>query len=240
VIEALRELFAPDVQLHAVAPSLWSTLGPGGTEERYDAIAASYDRLIGSRLYQRLAWGNDPANESDFAARAMARASGPLVDVGCGSLLFTAQAHQESGRPSLLLDLSLGMLRRGIERLESGGASVPPRLALVQADALSLPLRPGCFDTVLCPGILHLFEDPASLLRGLAALLAPGAGLYVSCLVSDRRFGRGYLRLLERSGEVKTVIDAGALRQLVERATGLAARCDIVGNMAYVHAERAS
>lgn len=99
---ALRRLFREDAGLHAVGDGLWSALAPGGRAERYDELAAGYDRLIGSRLYQRLAWGNDPDDDVRFAREGASSASGPLLDVGCGSLLFTADVHGRSGRPSAL------------------------------------------------------------------------------------------------------------------------------------------
>ncbi|MGH0028637.1 MAG: class I SAM-dependent methyltransferase [Myxococcota bacterium] len=232
----LSALLRDDVELHRVDEGLWTAFGAGGRAERYDDIAARYDRVIGSRFYQRIAWGNDPANDVRFAEEAVASADGALLDVGCGSLLFTAEAHARSRRPSLLVDLSLGMLRRGADRLRALGGGMPEHLALVQADALDLPVRPGTVDTVLCPGIVHLFDDPAGLVRSLASALAPGGRLFLSGLVTDRSFGRRYLRLLARSGEVKCELSGEALASRVEQATGLPVALEVFGNMAYLRA----
>ena len=70
MIDSLLELFEDGTELHPVEPSLWSVLEPGGASARYDSIVASYDRMIGSRLYRRLAWGDAPEGDAEFAALA--------------------------------------------------------------------------------------------------------------------------------------------------------------------------
>lgn len=229
--EAFLEAGTP---AHEVEPGLWSVLPPDAAASSYDRVAASYDRLIGNRLYQRIAWGNDPALDLAFARRAAASGSGPFLDAGCGSLLFTAAAHRESERPTLLLDLSLGMLRRAKTRLEEGAGVVPSHVTLLQADLFATPLRPQAFETVLCPGILHLFERPGELLARLAAATRPDGQLFVSSLVTDRAFGRAYLRMLARSGEVGCQLSLEELLELARRSTGRSFEGRARGNMASV------
>src|SRR5262245_23024527 len=52
------------------------------------------------------------------------------------------------------IDLSAAMLARLREKLDSHGRREGP--ALVVADAMSLPFRPGTFDVVLMIHVLHL------------------------------------------------------------------------------------
>jgi SAM-dependent methyltransferase len=222
------------VTLRELEPGLWSALAPEAEEQPYDRMAASYDRLIGNRLYQRIAWGNDPANDLAFAREAATSGTGPLLDAGCGSLLFTNRAHRESARPTLLLDLSLGMLQRAKARLVDGAGQLPPHVTLLQADLLATPLQPEAFETVLCPGILHLFERPEALLARLAAATRANGRLFVSALVTDRAFGRAYLRTLARSGEVGCQLSLDALVELAHRATGRRFEGRACGNMASV------
>lgn len=231
----LRAALRDDASLRLAEPEIWSALPADAASARYDGIAVSYDRVVSHPLYLRLAWGTRFAHEEQFAARALASSrEGRVLDAGCGSLCFTAAAHLASGRVTLLLDLSLGMLRLARDRMRERAGGVPERIALLQADAVAPPLRDGAFRTVLCPGILHLFADPQPLLRRLDALCDPAGSVFLTCLVTDRAFGRAYLRLLARSGEVGLLRDAAALRELVERATGRPTRCERVGNLAYL------
>ena len=63
----------------------------------YDLGAWFYDLVVGSRLYHRTVWGMPPDQHLAFARRALDLSSnepdesdGPILDAGCGSLLFTA------------------------------------------------------------------------------------------------------------------------------------------------------
>lgn len=167
----------------------------------YDGRAAGYDALVGSRLYNRLIWRADPSDYVDFARHAVGSASGPLLDVGAGTALFTADAYRDSDRSMVLTDRSRDMLTRAAERI-ADGHGLRPGVRFVQADAFDLPFEPEIFDTVLCQGFLHLLDDPADLIGKLLPLLRPGGRLFASSLVLTSGFSSAYLRLLHRAGEV--------------------------------------
>lgn len=71
----------------------------------------------------------------------------------------------------------------------------------VQADLFDLPCRAGCFETVACHGLLHLFDDPARVPGVLRSQMAPRGSLYVSSPVAGTTIGTRALRLLHRAGE---------------------------------------
>lgn len=197
------------------------TLPPGVTIEgslpdagsAYDGHAALYDRLIASRLYNRLAWSADPADYEAFASHAVASASGSLLEVAAGTAIASAPAYRASDRPVVLTDRSRDMLTRAAQRLADGGP-VRPGVRFVQADAFELPFEPGTFDTVLCLGFLHLVDDPLDLVRRLRRQLSPGGRLFVSSLVPATRVGSAYLALLRRAGQVATPRTADDLTRL--------------------------
>ncbi len=93
-----------------------------------------------------------------------------LLDAGCGA-----------GRHLLPL-AAAGMEVVGVDvswAVESAGrrAVSHPRIHVVQADLLRLPLRRGLFDVVMSLGVLHHLPDPA---RGVAAIveqIRPGGRL---------------------------------------------------------------
>ncbi len=174
-----------------------SALSVGDEGAAYDRRAALYDHLVASRLYNRLLWGASPTAYAGFAARALASGDGRLLDVACGSLVFTADAYRHSTRSLVLVDRSSAMLQRAARRLDGGTGAT-----LIQADASDLPFAPGAFDTVACHGALHVFDDLGEVLRALRAQLAPGGKLYATCLVAETPVAARYLRLLHRVGEV--------------------------------------
>jgi SAM-dependent methyltransferase len=213
----------------AAGDGIWSALPEARGPASYDRSAALYDRLIPSRVYNRLAWSTEPADYVAFAREAVADGDGPLLDAAGGSAVFTADVYWGARRPIVFSDLSLGMLERARTRL--GGAE---HVTLVQADAADPPFAPGAFPTVACMGALHVFPDPAPVVRALWRLVAPGGRLYLSGLVAETRVGSAYLRLLQRAGEVGPPRTLAELTEVVRQATGAAARLRRRGSMAYL------
>lgn len=214
---------------------LFSVLPEGTAGHAYDNRARAYDRMIGSRLYNRVAWGTSPADYRRFARRAVQSAPGGwFLDAGCGTLLLTADAYLAAPtRPIVVLDQSLGMLKRARERMLGGGKRLPPHIVFLQADLLDLPFRPGSFRTVMSMGMLHLFADVAPLAARLESLLLPDGGLFLTSLVENGRLGDRYLRLLHRRGEVAAPRAAAALEALLRGAVRRPLAYSVTGNMAY-------
>lgn len=210
--------------------------------EPYDGRARLYDRLIGNRLYNRLAWGADPADYAAFAHEAARWGTGPLLDAGCGTLVSTAQVHAVSNRQTLLVDLSIDMLRAARDRLLSRTRQLPETIVLLQADITDLPFRNGSFGAILCPGMLHLFEEPEAITHELARVADGSARIFATSLVADRSISRGYLSLLHRAGEVARPRTATQLlARLNGAASGLATPVQAlrIGSMAFVTARPA-
>ena len=198
----------------------------------YDRRAAAYDRLVRSRLYNRVAWSTSPRDYNEFAAAAFASADGPLLEVAAGSAAATASLHARSQRPTVLVDLSRAMLERAgrnIAEAGNGRADLSTRIRLVQADLLALPPATQPFTTILGLGLTHLFDDVSGLVNALRGQLAPDGGLYLAGLVTETGRGRRYLQLLHRAGEVAIPKSADELR------AGLRQPVDFktVGCMAY-------
>src|SRR5690606_24188483 len=190
----LDDLLSADALLRVVEPGIWSVLPADAPGQPYDRKAAFYDALIGGAWYNRLLWGTDHREYAKFARRALRSApTGWHLDAGCGSLVGTHEVYSEvRDRPCLLVDLSLGMLRRGRGRLGPGSPTT-----LLQADLRSLPLRPHSMHSALCMGMLHLFDDDsaAAVVDGMVEGLVPRAPVYIRSLVLRRRMGDRYLRI---------------------------------------------
>lgn len=185
----------------------------------YDRRAAAYDRLVRSPRYNRLLWSARPSDYAAFAHEAVADATGPLLEVGCGAATFTWQAYRATTRTCVLVDRSVAMLERAAARVRTEDAR-RGHLTLLQADLRRPPFATARFDTVLFMGGLHLLEDVATTVGQLARPCAPGGRLFASGLVAETAVGRRYLRLLHRAGEVAVPRREGELRALVEDGLG--------------------
>ena len=165
----------------------------------YDAGGWFYDLVVGSRLYHQLVWGMPPREHVAFARRALAAASpGPILDAGCGSLLFTAACYRETTRELTLLDASTTMLTRAARRL--GPASRTVRLT--QGDLRAIDLEPATFAATFHFGVLHCLDQPDRVLGELHRVTRPGGQLFLSCLTLGRPRGDAFLRRLARAGHV--------------------------------------
>jgi SAM-dependent methyltransferase len=238
----IGDVMAGGRPLRQLDERLFSVLPEGTEGHRYDGRARAYDRMIGSRLYNRIAWGTSPGDYRRFARRAVQSAPGGwFLDAGCGTLLLTADAYLAAPtRPIVVLDQSLGMLRGALERVLEGRRKLPPHIVFLQADLLDLSFRPGSFRTVMSMGMLHLFPDAAPVAAGLQSLLMPDGSLFLTSLVENGRLGDRYLRLLHRQGEVAAPRTAAALQAQLRGAVTRPLAYSVTGNMAYAVAGAAS
>src|SRR5262249_38230308 len=149
----------------------------------YDSRAAAYDRLVSSSWYSRIAWGVAPLTHTQFISHSLTSESGGwLLDVAAGSCTPSAATYARASRPLVILDRSLGMLRRGIARVRALQGAIPPHVSFIQADANALPFRTASMATVACHGAFHVFPSPAAVCAEWARALRAGGRLYVSSL----------------------------------------------------------
>lgn len=225
---------AADRSVEPAADGIVSALAPERRGAPYDRHAAIYDRLIGSPIYNRIVWRANVADYAAFTRKALASGSGPFLDAGCGTAVFTADEYRRATRPLVLTDLSLGMLARARDRLDGADAT------LVQADIHELPFARGSFETIGCFAMLHVLDDPWSALAGLRDLVAPGGTLFASMLVSDGggAINRRYLRFLRRRGEFGPLRTTEELAHTAGEILGGSGTLSRTGSMAYLIARR--
>jgi demethylmenaquinone methyltransferase/2-methoxy-6-polyprenyl-1,4-benzoquinol methylase len=75
------------------------------------------------------------------------------------------------------VDFAGAMLRLGLDKLR--GRALQKRVSLVQADATSIPLRSGWADAATIGFGIRNVADPATALREIARVLAPGGRLAI-------------------------------------------------------------
>ncbi len=237
---ALKEVLVAGHPIRELEPSLFSALDPDDEGAPYDTRAAAYDRLVSTRWYNRVAWGVPPATHTDFITRALtSEAEGWVLDVAAGSCVASASAYPKTSRPLIILDRSLGMLRRGMARLRRLSGAIPPHVAFLQADATALPFRSDSMATVLCHGAFHVFSSPSAVCAEWARVLHTGGWLYVSSLVHGRWLGDRYLGLLHRAGEITQPRIPGEFAGFVEAKFEGSAQLKALGNFAYLSLRKA-
>lgn len=164
-------------------------------QRNYDRLAPVYD-LLEAPFERR-------ARQTGRRLLAVARGE-RVLEIGCGTgadLVALATTSGPTGR-CVGLDLSAGMVQRTRRRLDRQGAA--DSAAVVQADALRLPLAPRRFDVVYLSFTLELFaiDDSAAVLHECRRVLAPTGRIGVVSLATSedpplmtRLYARAHRRL---------------------------------------------
>jgi len=157
-----------------------------------------------------------------------------VLDVGCGSLVFTARAYAESdNRSVVLLDRSLGMLKRARERLTKLHGRTPDNVLFIQGDVFDLPFADDTFGSVMSHGLLHMFDRKKDILSELERVKDVNGSISVTSLVSNMGVGRKYLALLEKSGQTAKNMTSDSLNTILNTRPLDYTLCT-QGNIAYI------
>ncbi|KAG0626305.1 hypothetical protein M758_2G117900 [Ceratodon purpureus] len=105
---------------------------------------------------------------------------GVLLDVSCGSGLFTRRFAQSGDYKSVIaLDFSENMLRQSNEFIKQDMSLRNSNIALVRADVARLPFASGSIDAVHAGAALHCWPSPAAGMAEISRILKPG-GVFVA------------------------------------------------------------
>jgi len=231
----LSEMLSEKVNLRLIEPHIYSVFQDIEVANPYDTqFGYIYDWVACNPLYNRLIWGYSITKFASLASDALTSSSkGYVLDLGCGSLAFTARTYSGySDRPIVLLDQSLKMLRLAKSRLTRLNGKVPDNMVFLHADALQLPFQPNSFNTIISLNLLHCLDDIKKLLIGLKNVLSGNGKMYFTTLVKGNRPADRYLVALANAGKlVPRNIDQ--LRAVFEELH-MPIRYDLFGNMAFI------
>ncbi|MFW6135588.1 MAG: class I SAM-dependent methyltransferase [Chloroflexota bacterium] len=162
-------------------------MASSGVVEAFTALAARYEEEMDREL--RMLWG---VGYDAFVARLTELAEkvpgGRVLDVATGTARIpAAMADGSDGTGRIVgLDITWRMLTHGAARLR--GAEGRPRIALVCASAMAMPLVDGSFDAVICGLGMHHMDVPTALGEMQRALTEGGRLVLIT--VGARRYWR--------------------------------------------------
>ena len=228
----LSSMLSKNFTLRAVEPHIYSVLPDNKSGNEYDTqFGFIYDLIACNPLYNRLIWGYSVKIFTQIANDALRSApEGNILDLGCGSLAFTAKVYsQYSERPVVLLDQSLKMLRMAKSRLIKQNGKVPDNLVLLHSNALQLPFQNEAFSTILSENLLHCLGDTSILLKQLKKIISENGKMYFTTLVKNNRFADKYLGALANNGKLisRTVAD----HKEIFKQLGLSWQYETTGNI---------
>ncbi|HVG21985.1 MAG TPA: class I SAM-dependent methyltransferase [Blastocatellia bacterium] len=234
-VSKLEEFVAQDCPIRLAEEGIYSVLSNGPHSHQYDKEAAIYDFLVGTRLYNKVMWGQFPEEYAVFAHKAdTSEPEGPILDAGCGSLLFTARSHIGCGRLVIACDRSIGMLRRARARVARLDSRRVENILFLQADLSEMPFREAVFRTVLCMNVLHHYQDGPGLMTQIKRSLVNGGQLYLTSLVlNNRPIGDKYLGLLHKRKWIARPRSREELKEILDKTSSGKIDLKTMGNMAY-------
>jgi len=235
--DALARLIVNDISLKLIEPHIFSVLPDIEVANPYDTgFGYIYDWVACNSLYNRLIWGYSITKFASLAHDALRSSTkGNVLDLGCGSLAFTAQTYiQYSERPIVLVDQSVKMLRIAKSRLMKINEKVPDNMVFLHADALQLPFKQNSFNTIISENLLHCVDDTRNLLIGLRNILSEGGKMYFTTLIKANRLADRYLEALRNGG--KLVSRNIADHQTTFNQLGISIKYEINGNMVFITA----
>jgi ubiquinone/menaquinone biosynthesis C-methylase UbiE len=212
----LSAMLLKDTTLRQVESDIYSVLPVNETGSEYDTrFGYIYDWVACNPIYNHLIWGYSVKIFARIAHDALRSSTqGRILDLGCGSLAFTAKTYaQYSERPIVLADQSLTMLRIAKSRLARRTGRVPDNMIFLHADALRLPFQKRIFQTIISENLLHCLDDTRNFLIELKDIITGDGKMYFTTLVKNNRLADRYLEALAKGGKLisRTVKDHQAV-----------------------------
>jgi len=235
----LSALLLENTVLRLVEPGIYSVLPGNDSGNEYDTqFGFIYDWVACNPIYNRLIWGYSVQIFPQITNDALrSTTQGNVLDIGCGSLAFTARTYSKfSERPVVLVDQSLKMLRMAKSRLIKQNGKMPGNLVFLHADALQLPFQENTFATILSENLLHCLRDTSILLKQLKTITSKNGKMYFTTLVKNNRLADKYLEALADSGKLvsRAVSDH---KEIFERI-GFSANYKTTGNILAIYCEK--
>lgn len=168
----------------------------------FDGVSRVYDTAVLQALVYR------PAQDLALDELRTANAR-RVLDVGCGTGIFSARVRDELGAEVVGCDLSAGMLAQASAR-----SDLVPWL---RGDSTRLPLAEHCVDAVVCTEAFHFFDQPAALAEFERVLVSDGL-LLIAMINPHTEAGSRFLRRQARVLGAGTWPSQRRMRALVEGA----------------------
>jgi SAM-dependent methyltransferase len=228
----LTAVMFENLAIRTVESSIYSVFPDDESGSEYDTpFGFLYDRIACNPVYNRLVWGYSVEIFSRIGGQALRSSqAGYVLDIGCGSLAFTAKMYsQYTERPVVLMDRSIKMLRMAKAKLIKRNGHIPENITFLHADALQLPFKANTFTTIISENLLHCLTDTGILLKQLKNIMSETGKMYFTTLVRANRIADTYINALANSG--KLVSRSSNDHEKIFDQAGLSIACQTSGNI---------
>ncbi len=186
-----------------------------------DWLARAYERYVRPAVGAVLTRGQFDRNREYLVYRSLlGRPTGPLVDLGCGTGVFSRRLARELPDAQVIaVDVSKPMLEEAIAQTREDAVPID----FVRAELPALPLQSASVSAMLQVGSLHYIGDVKALLREVARALKP-RGLYVASTLEDPPMAglaqKATGMVLRGEAELRSELDAAGLVRVEKLSMG--------------------
>lgn len=160
--------------------------------QSYNTVSSSYDKLLTSatvltRLYNKIVWGLYDKDYVDSLLSLFPNANNKVIlDVPVGTGVFTVDLYKKIAESSqiIVLDYSLGMLRKAKERYERNGIY---NIIYIHGDVGRLPLLDNTVDVLLTMNGYHAFPEKEKALSEMVRVIHSGSSLLGCFYIKGQR-----------------------------------------------------
>jgi ubiquinone/menaquinone biosynthesis C-methylase UbiE len=139
-------------------------------------IARSYERYVRPALELLLTRGQFDRDSEYLVYRSLlGRPQGAIVDLGCGTGLFTRRLMRDLDAQLVGVDVSKPMIEEAIAQAREAAVAID----FVRGEAPALPFQSASVGALLQAGSLHFIGDLSASLNEVSRVLKPG-GRYVA------------------------------------------------------------
>ena len=134
-------------------------------------------------------------------------AGGRVLDVGCGfGVMCTVVAGEIPGSEVVGVDISIPLLEYANDAIR--GESIERRISFKEANVEKMPFEDNSFDVVFNVSMVHLVDEPVSMLNEIQRILKSEGCLFIK----DLR--RSWLRAFEK--EISNALTLKESKKLIE------------------------
>lgn len=158
----------------------------------YDTVSSSYDKLLTNatfltRMYNKIVWGLYDTDYVDDLLSLFPPANNKVIlDVPVGTGVFTLDLYKKIAKSSriIVLDYSMGMLRKAKERYEKSGIH---NIIYIHGDIGRLPLSDDSVDVFLTMNGYHAFPEKEKALHETVRVIKSGSAVLGCFYIKDKR-----------------------------------------------------
>jgi ubiquinone/menaquinone biosynthesis C-methylase UbiE len=174
------------------------------------SIVSIYEKLwrrVGYYLASSRSFDAEMRTILDLGKSANARL---LLDLACGTGIFTRPLARQEDRLVVGLDMSWPMLTHAQSLMQKEGMK---NVLFIRATAFNLPFTDGAIPYVNCCGALHLFDRPNAALKEIGRVVCPGGYFSAQTTIRPNR-SAGLAYFLERFIRFGFFAEAELLEQI--------------------------